>query len=186
MEINYTAKSMTDAVTSIYTRLYELLCIHTKLNILAMSAMQSMGYNGFKRWHRYRSHQYMKLKLKVRTEMYDKFRLIPNFKDVEISYSPKSMEEHLKSWESAILSAIQELGTVNKDFYETAGINCKIAKCAMCKMMKDYEKVGRYYKRFTESDWLTLDMHIVDDSIHEKFKKKEARYEYKGRTEKGL
>ena len=182
MEINYVAKTMADTVTSIYTRLYNVLCIPTKLNILAMSALQAMGYNGFKRWHRYRSKQFMKLKLKLRNEMYDKFRLVPDFKDVELTYSPKSMEEHLKSWDGAILSAIQELGTINKDFYETAGINCKIAKCAICKMMKDYEKVGRYYKRFTESDWLTLDMHTVDDFLHEKYKMKEERHECKGRN----
>ena len=181
MEINYIAKSMADTITSIYTRLYNLLCVHTKLNILAMSALQVVGYNGFKRWHRYRAHQYMKLKMKLRTEMYDKFRITPDFKDVEVSYSPKSMEEHLKSWESAVLSAIQELGTINKDFYETAGMTCEVSKCTMRKMMKDYEKLGRYYKRFTESDWLTLDMHIVDDFLHGKYKEKEARYVYKGR-----
>lgn len=52
-------------------------------------------------------------------------------------------------------------------------MNCGVVDCAMKKMGKDYEKVSRYIKRFTESDWLTLDMHIVDDKLHDKYKAKE-------------
>ena len=97
----------------------------------------------------------------------------------DVSYSPSSMEEHLKAWDGALLEAIQELGEINKDYYEIAGVSCGISKCAMHKMMRDYEKVGRYLKRFTESDWLTLDMHIVDDALHAKYKAKEEEHGYK-------
>jgi len=179
MEIGYIDRKMSDEVRDVYSRLYNILCIHTKLNILSMSALQSMGYNGFKRWHRCRVRDFMELKLKLRCEMYDKFRIKPSFNDVEVNYDPTSMEEHLKSWDKALLDGIQELGNISKEFYQIAGISCEIAKCAMHKMMKDYEKVGRYHKRFTESDWLTLDMHIIDDSLHCKYKAKEEEHGYK-------
>lgn len=179
MATNYLGKSMADTVHSIYERLYHVLCVHTKLNMLAMTALQSMGYNGFKRWHRYRSRQFFEMKLCLRNELYDKFRITADFKDADVSYSPSSMEEHLKAWEGALLEAIQELGNISKDYYEVVGVNCEKAKCAMHKMMRDYEKVGRYLKRFTESDWLTLDMHIVDDALHAKYKAKEEEHGYK-------
>ena len=176
---NYIGKSMADQIHSIYEKLYKVLCIHTKLNLLAMTSLQGLGYNGFKRWHRYRSREFFELKLLTRNELYDKFRIVADFKDAELSYSPLSMEEHLKAWDEVLLEGIQELGEVCKDYYEIAGVNCCIAKCAMEKLMRDYEKVGRYLKRFTESDWLTLDMHIVDDALHCKYKAKEEEHGYK-------
>lgn len=179
MAIGLNGRSMSDDVKDVYTRLYNVLCLHTKFNMLAMSALQCMGYNGFKRWHRYRVRQFMELKLRLRNEMYDRFRIRPDFKDIELTYQPTSMEEHLNEWDNALLDGIKELGTISKDFYSIAGVNCEIASCAMHKMMKDYEKVGRYLGRFTDSDWLTLDMHIVDDSLHCKYKAKEEEHGYK-------
>lgn len=179
MEISYGAKTMQDSVTSIYERINKVLSVHCKLNKLAMTATQSLGYNGFKRWHRCRSRKFFELKICLANELFDKFRIVANFKDYEVNYSPASIEEHLKSWESAIMEAIQELGTINKDYFELTGISCGMVERAMCKMVRDYEKIGRLIKRFTESDWLTLDMHIVDDKLHEKYKAKEEKYGYK-------
>ena len=173
MEISYGAKTMQESVTNIYERINKVLSVHCKLNKLAMTATQSLGYNGFKRWHRCRSRKFFELKICLANELYDKFRIVANFKDYEVNYAPASIEEHLKSWESAILEAIEELGTINKDYFELTGISCGMVECAMCKMVRDYEKIGRLIKRFTESDWLTLDMHIVDDKLHKKYKCKE-------------
>ena len=119
------------------------------------------------------------MKLCLANELYDKFRIAPTFKDYEITYSPASMEEHLKSWDKALLDTIQELGTLNQEYYELIGMNSHIIKKAMCKIACDYEKVGRLLKRFTESDWLTLDMHIVDDKLHKKYKEKENAHGFK-------
>lgn len=182
MELNLNStseKTMAESISAIYEAIGKVLTIHCKLNKLAMSKMQVMGYNGFKRWHRYRSRQFFELKLCLANELYDKFRISPNFKDYELTYSPANVEEHLKSWDKALLDAIQELGTLNKEYYELAGVNCCIIEKAMCKMMRDYEKVGRLLKRFTESDWLTLDMHIVDNKLHKKYKAKEVEHGFK-------
>lgn len=178
MEIGYSlgeksGSTMTESVTTLYESICKILSVHCKLNKIAMSKMQIMGYNGFKRWHRYRSRQFFELKLCLANELYDKFRIAPNFKDYELTYSPSSVEEHLRSWDKALLDAIQELGTLNKEYYQLAGVNCCVIENAMHKIVRDYEKVGRLLKRFTESDWLTLDMHIVDDKLHEKYKEKE-------------
>ncbi len=184
MELSYnlgekSEKSMAESVASLYESIARILTTHCKLNMIAMSKMQVLSYNGFKRWHRYRSRQFHELKLCLANELYDKFRIAPTFKDYEITYSPANVEEHLKSWDKALLDAIQELGTLNKEYYEVVGVNCCMIEKAMGKMMRDYEKVGRLLKRFTESDWLTLDMHIVDNKLHEKYKTKEVEHGFK-------
>lgn len=179
MELNLNStseKTMAESVASLYESVAKILTTHCKLNMIAMSKMQALGYNGFKRWHRYRSRQFHELKLCLANELYDKFRITPTFKDYEITYSPASVEEHLKSWDKALLDTIQELGALNKEYYEVVGVNCCMIEKTMHKMMRDYEKVGRLLKRFTESDWLTLDMHIVDNNLHEKYKAKEVEH----------
>ena len=184
MELNYqlgekSEKTMAESVSSLFESVCKILTTHCKLNKIAMSKMQIMGYNGFKRWHRYRSRQFFEMKICMMNELYDKFRIEPTFKDYEITYSPSSMEEHLKSWDKALLDSIQELGTLSQKYYELTGMSCCVIKKALCKMMRDYEKVGRLLKRFNESDWLTLDIHIVDDKLHEKYKMKEDKYGFK-------
>lgn len=182
MELDYNIqneKTMEESITELYENINKILTIHCKLNKMAMNACHSLGYNGFKRWHRYRSRQFFELKICLANELFDKFRIKSNFKEYELNYSPNSIEEHLKSWDKTLLDAIQELGNLNKKYYEETGMNCKIIECSLRKMIKDYEKVGRYLKRFNESDWLTLDMHIVDDKIHEHYKCKEEKYGYK-------
>lgn len=167
------AKTMADSVKAVFETVHKVLSVHCKLNRLAMCALQVMNYNGFKRWHRYRSRQLFDMDVLLSNELFDRFRIKADFKDYELTYNPSSLEEHLKSWEKALLDGIQTLGEQGKAFYELTGMKCGIVDRAMRKLSHDYEKTGRYIRRFSESDWLALDMHIVDDRLHDKFKKKE-------------
>jgi uncharacterized protein YozE (UPF0346 family) len=167
------AKTMAESVRELFESVHKVLLTHCKLNDKAMCAAQALGYNGFKRWHRYRSKCFFDLDTKLANELFDKFSIRADFKDYEVAYSPSALDEHLKAWQKAILDGIQTLGTLDKEFYDQTGMMCGVIGCAMKKMSKDYEKVSRYIRRFTESDWLTLDMHIVDDKLHKKYKAKE-------------
>ena len=178
MELGYNAKaaetrSMEDSARAVYERMCKVVCVHAKLNELAMSATQALGYNGFKRWHRHRARRLFDCKLRLMNDLFDKFRVRPEIGDYEVTYAPKTLEEHLKSWEKALLSAIEEVGEANKEYFALAGTRCELAdELARC-FAHDFEKVGRYIRRFNESDWLALDMHIVDDRLHDKYKRKE-------------
>lgn len=167
-------KTMAESVKELFESIHKVLITHSKLNVKAMCAAQALGYNGFKRWHRYRSRGFFDLDVTLANELFDKFSIRADFKDYELSYSPAGLEEHLKAWQKAILDGIQTVGTLDKEFYDQTGMCCEVTGLAMKILSKDYEKVSRYIKRFTESDWLTLDMHIVDDKLHDKFKKKEG------------
>lgn len=176
MENNYgitQPKSMTNIVTSLFESTDKILAVHCKLNEIAMTITQSIGYNGFKRWHRYRSKEFLELKFALENLLFDEFRITPTIKEYELTYSPSSLEEHLRSWDSALSESIENLGSISNEYYETVGRDCKPIEKAIKIMVKDKEKIGKYIERFTQSDWLTLDMHIVDDKIHKKYKEKE-------------
>ena len=56
MELNYNIqneKTMEESITELYENINKILTIHCKLNKMAMNSCHSLGYNGFKRWHRY-------------------------------------------------------------------------------------------------------------------------------------
>lgn len=169
-------RAMAEKVKALYTRASKVLSVHCTLNKMAMAATQSLGYNGFKRWHRCNSKCLFDSGIKLANALYDKFRIKAEFSGYELTYEPKSLEEHLRSWEKALLDGIQELGTVQKEYCELSGMRSEVLDCSLSTLTHDYEKVGRYLKRFSESDWLALDMHIVDDRLHDKYKEKEEGY----------
>lgn len=168
--LNY---NMQNAIFDLYEKINKVLFTQCKLNVLSMTALHAMNYNGFKRWHRYRANQFFRMKIELANELFDRFRIRTEFKDYELTYAPKNLEEHLKSWESATLDAIENLGNCNKEYFNETGIENKIVKKAIRRLSCDYEKIGRLLKRFSESDWLSIDLHIADDKIHEKYKEKE-------------
>ena len=178
MEYNYgnpapKEPSMSERISSLYESIGKVLSMNCKLNEQSMVICHSIGYNGFKRWHRYRTRQFNDMKLCLANELFDKFRITYEFKDYEVKYSPKSLQEHLGLWEKFTLDSIKELGLLNQEYFKETGSESKIICTALCKLMKDYEKLGRYISRFNESDWLVIDMHSVDDHLHCKYKEKE-------------
>lgn len=170
--------TMKNDVKELFGNIHNVLSIHCKLNKLSMIILQSMCFNGFKRWHRCRARELFELDLCLYNELFDKFRIVTDFKVDDIVYNPKTLEEHLKSWSDALLDGVEKLGSYNKQYFELTGMSCDIADRCLDIFIDDYTKVNRYYHRFSDSDWLTLDTHIVDDKIHECFKEKEKCYEY--------
>lgn len=177
MDYNYgmNVKTMSEQITDIFNSIHDIISTYKKVSIKSMSIMQHLGYNGFKRWHRYRSKCLFDLELQLMNELCDSFRILPNFKDLEVSYSATGMEEHLRNWDKLLLDSIQELGKLNIEFTKQTGTSCKIIEKIMHIFSKDFEKVGRYLNRFSESDWLSIDMHIVDDYLHQKYKCEEEK-----------
>ena len=107
---------------------------------------------------------------------YDKYRTVFSIPYTEVRYEPKNLQSHLMDWDGKLKEGIKKLGELNKAHFEKIGVDnkviCKVLKC----MLHNYEKVGRWYKRFEESGWLTHDMHCVDDRLHDKIKAKEEKH----------
>ena len=162
----------------LYTRMVKLLREAEQFNMSAMVVMQSLGYNGFKRWHRYRSRQFHECAIKLMNEAFDRYHEVVKPEQSTLAYSPANMNGHLLSWKDKLEGHMHELCGLAHEYFMLNGTQGKAVKHALHAMSRDYEKVCRYYERFMEGDWLAHDMHVVDDMIHYKFKKKEEAHGY--------
>ena len=175
---NTTLLETEDKLLLVYSKALKVLKEYARISELAMVCMQSKGYNGFKRWHRYRNREFNNFALILQNELFDRYRKTVKIEIPMINYEPQSMNTHLLNWKEKINQSIIDLGSCNKDYFNLVGTDNCIINEAIETLSKDYEKVCRYYSRFSEGDWLIHDMHIVDDCIHKKFKKKEEHYGY--------
>lgn len=176
MEVNYSKeRSMSERVREAYGTAHEVLSSLCAINALAMRAAQVMGYNGFKRWHRYRAGEFLSLAMLLENELFDRFGIVPKFEWNKVEYSPESLKEHLRHWESAALDGMKSLGEANRSLFEETGMLSPVIEKALKTLCKDRERVARLRERFEESEWLTFDVHRIDDKLHKKFKKKEKR-----------
>jgi len=158
----------------IYNDIASVLCEHKHINENAMAICQSLGYNGFKRMHRCLSKDLYCLEIDLVNNYFDKYRDVFTIPHTDVNYAPKSLEQHLEWWDKKLLDGIQRLGEANKKHFDKLGVgNCVIKKALKC-MLHDYEKCGRWYKRFVETGWLAHDMHVLDDRLHDKYKAKEG------------
>ncbi len=168
-----------DKISTLYNRMITILLETACLNECAMVVLHSKGYNGFKRWHRYRSREFREFVICLDNELFDKFHKTVKHEPVSISYAPANMNSHLVNWKEKLATAIHDLGECNKEYFALTGTTNCIVEDAIHILTRDYEKACRYYERFSEGDWLAHDMHVVDDIIHYKYKKKEEEHGYK-------
>ena len=140
-----------------------------------MIICQSIGYNGFKRWHRRRVKKFKCWSVGLENELFDNYRKQPNISTMPSMYSPTGLKEHLLSWDSCLENALGQLCKLSFKFLEATGvINCFIKK-AICRLQKDREKVRRWYHRFEECNWSAHDIHVLDMFLHEHERKKEKK-----------
>jgi hypothetical protein len=139
----------------------------------AMSICQSLGYNGFKRRHRRRSKKFLCLEIALANELFDNYRKQVGLTSIPGTYSASSLQEHLAAWDHVLETNIIALIDLSKQFFDRTGLMNRHVKTALCCLQKDREKIRRWYARFTESNWSSIDTHCVDDALHEHEKKKE-------------
>lgn len=163
------------SIEEIYKNVDKIILKHVMLNDDAMKICQSLGYNGLKRMHRVNTKYLLDNHIKLENGMFDKYRQVLNV-NVEFSkYDPVNIKTHLDTWKKTLEDDIKSLGSLNYNHMEAVGIsNCVIEKVIEL-FLHDYEKVCRWYARFSESNWNSIDMHLVDDTLHEKIKKYEER-----------
>lgn len=155
-----------------------IMLFHCMLNDKAMKACHAMGYNGFKRMHRYNDRCFMEYHIQVSNEAYDKYRMMLETKTSEFDYKPSDIMDHLTKWDAKLAEDIKKLAMLNNEYREAAGKGNCIAEEAMHVMCRNYEKVGRWHKRFLETKSMH-DVHELDDEIHAKYKAKEEAMGYK-------
>ena len=161
----------------IYNKVSQILEKHIQLNKEAMTALQFMGFNGFKRMHRYNAECFFHKQLKLANILFNMKREKLDFKPITmiVEYSPMSIKDHLAKWDAEIEYALQELGELNKMHFEKLGCTSCIIEKIVCHMLDDHGNIQRWYHRGEGGDWLMHDMYMLDKYIHDKYKEKEHK-----------
>lgn len=157
----------------IFKNIDNIIVNHIMINDKAMKITQSLGYNGFKRLHRYNEKCLLHLHQKLENCYFDKYRKILDANIDTPIYNPIDLKAHLEKWKLLLELNIQELGELNQEHFDLIGVTNSIVEELICKFNHDYEKVCRWITRFNESNWNSIDCHLVDDCLHNKIKKKE-------------
>lgn len=158
----------------IYKGIDNIIVNHIMLNDKAMQITQSLGFNGFKRFHRYNETCLLEMHQCLENWYFDRYQKVLNVDVSIIQYNPIDLKAHLSKWKILLETDMQTLGELNQEHFDLVGIsNCIIDKL-IYKFSKHYEKICRYLKRFEASNWDSLDCHIVDDYLHKKIKEKEG------------
>ena len=162
-------------IESIYKSLDEMALKHLMLNDEAMVRTQSMGYNGLKRLHRVNSKKFHCDHIKLENDMFERYRKVLNVTPQSLAYSPTNIRTHLMKWKEVLEADIKELGSLNDNHIKIVGFSNKAADSMIDKFLHDYEKVSRWVARFNESNWNVMDIHMVDDRLHDKMKEIESK-----------
>jgi hypothetical protein len=164
-------------IEQIYKNVDNIILTHLMINDDAMKITQSLGYNGFKRLHRYETKYLLCKHQELENSYFDKYQKVLNANVSNPIYNPISLKDHLEKWRDLLTRHIQELGELNQEHFDVIGITNCIIEDTICCFMKKLEKVNRWIMRFNESDWNSVEIHYVDDCLHKKMKKKEEEGE---------
>lgn len=141
------------------------------INNEAMKMCQSLGLNGFKRWHRILDKFFNEKSIELENSMFDNYRKVLDVIVASPNYKPLNFKSHIASWKSVLEADINKLGELNKAHIDKVGISCKIIECVIEKLKKTYEKVCRYEDKFSKVGW-TWDYTFYEDNLlHDKCKK---------------
>jgi len=142
----------------------------------AMVLCQSWGYNGLKRYYRYHHGHFDRLLLKLKNEMYDNHELVASLENSNHpSYQPTDIKDHARRWYETLRDAVNQMVQLNIALVGQTGMQSCVTKKMLHCLYKMKEKAHRFYKRGTEVQWMAHDLHVYDDCLHEKIKKKEKK-----------
>lgn len=164
-------------IEEIYESIDKIVLKHLMLNDDAMKLTQSWGYNGFKRLHRMNTKKLLCSHSELSNCMFDRYRKVLNVRVNFEDYVPTSLKSHLDKWIDVLNEDLQKLGELNYEHIKLVGYSNCVAECVMKCFIHDQEKANRWYERFSNSNWNSIEMHLVDDRLHEKMKKEEEKYE---------
>ena len=156
----------------IYNKIYDILEHHIQLNKEAMCSLQALGFNGFKKLHKCFAEHLFCNELKLISVLYKISKEKVNIKPrtgIHLEYSPMSLKEHLIKWNAEIETAIQELGELNKEHFNSVGYSNDIIECLINDLLDYHCKIQCWYQRGETSDWLAHDLFVIDAGIKEEY-----------------
>ena len=160
-------------IEQIYRNVDTIILTHLMVSDNAMQYMQALGYNGFKRYHRYFTKELLCKHINLEVCYYDRYQKVLKAPVDAPIYEPTTLKIHLEKWKELLARHIQELGELNQEHFDVVGITNNVIEELVCCFMKKLEKVNKWIMRFNESNWNSMECHYVDDCLHKKMKEKE-------------
>lgn len=168
-------KSIKEILTEIANISMEL----SILNFKSMSICQKLGFNGFKRWHKCYAKELFDLSICLELKAFDFYAVIVEPVGKALDYDAKSLIYHFQSYKEIADKKLVELGELNKDFIELTGFKAPVIKHIRKILLKQVEKCTRIIYRYksigSEATGLH-DLHMIDDELHKKLKKKDEEH----------
>ena len=164
-----------DLLQEVGTLIFANLMFH----IDSKNICHKLGYNGFKRWHRFATRNDAEILKKIECHIVEYFDELPVFTNSYIKAVPKTLQEHLVSWYNREfakflrLNEIKGLLQTNKLFVEAELVQC-IIEDVLCEV----KKIKRIQLDFSNVAYNAHHISIVDKNIHRKYKKKEKKQGY--------
>lgn len=142
-------------------------------NTEAMKASQSLNFNGFKRKHRYRSHQYFEIMQALQCYSFCYSGENIKLDNPTLVYNPLTLKEHLTFMVKDTADKLMQIGVLNMEFNSSTGFDCNKAECIKKLLLEDMIKFKRWLDKFEKCSWNESVMNDIDMHIHEKYKMKE-------------
>lgn len=138
------------------------------------NSCHKLGYNGFKRWHRYASREDFEVVGKVEAHIVEYFDVKPVFTSTYIETMPTSLAEHLNAWYEREFSKFLRLNDI-KSILETNRmyVEAELVQCIIVMVLYEVKKIKRVIKDMENVSYNPHHISIVDMKLHCKYKKKE-------------
>jgi hypothetical protein len=111
--------------------------------------------------------------------MYDEqFLIAPLAEAAYPAYNPTDIKDHVSKWYATICDACKKLASYNLSITQGSGKQSGNMKCILKDVYKLKEKAHRMFERvakYTDNELLMHDLHVWDDWLHEKMKRKEEK-----------
>lgn len=164
------------SIKEILTEITDITMELSILNFKSMTICQRLGFNGFKRWHKCYAKELFDLSICLELKAFDYYSV--NIEPTgEISrYEAKSIIYHFQTFKELLEKALTDIGLLNKEFIDLTGFNAPVVKHIKKILLKQIEKSNRLifrYKSIGSEATGMHDIHMFDDELHKKYKRKE-------------
>lgn len=165
------------SIKEILTEITDISMQLSVLNFKSMAICHKLGFNGFKRWHKCYAKKLFDLSICLELKAFDYYSVIIEPEGEISKYDAKSIIYHFQSFKELLEKALADIGTLNKEFIDLTGFNAPVVKHIKKILLKQIEKCNRMVYRYksigSEATGLH-DLHMYDDELHKKLKKKEV------------
>ena len=162
-------------IGEIYQNVDKIVLKHIMFYDDVMTYSQSFGYNGFKRMFRVLEKQMLCWHIQLKNDFFDYYRSILKAPAAPNTLTFNNIKTLLEGYRNILAEDISALAKLGKEHIEETGIECAVIRDIIICLKHKWNKISRWISRFNETNWNTIEIHIVDDYLHTKMEEEEEK-----------